>query len=94
MTATAKFISLEGIEGAGKSTLARSLEAALRERGLRVRADARAGRHAAGRAAAQPWCWSAAAERISAAAETLLMFAARAIHLENLIRRRCRREAG
>ena len=36
MTATGKFISLEGIEGAGKSTLARSLETALLARGLQV----------------------------------------------------------
>lgn len=85
MTATAKFISLEGIEGAGKSTLARSLETALRERGQRVVLT----REPGGTPLAErlrALVLERAAERISAPAETLLMFAARAIHLENLIR--------
>ena len=37
MSAGGRFISLEGIEGAGKSTLARALEATLVARGLTVR---------------------------------------------------------
>jgi dTMP kinase len=85
MSAEGKFISLEGIEGAGKSTLARALEAALRERGLAVRVT----REPGGTPLAEQLralLLARGGERISAEAETLLMFAARAIHLENLIR--------
>jgi dTMP kinase len=85
MSATGKFISLEGIEGAGKSTLARSLETALRERGQRVLLT----REPGGTPLAERLravVLERGAECISAPAETLLMFAARAIHLENLIR--------
>jgi dTMP kinase len=85
MSAEGKFISLEGIEGAGKSTLARALEAALRERGLAVRVT----REPGGTPLAEQLrtlLLARGAERISAEAETLLMFGARAIHLENLIR--------
>lgn len=85
MNTTAKLISLEGIEGAGKSTLARSLEAALRERGLSVLLT----REPGGTPLAEQLrtlVLSRGTERISAEAETLLMFSARAIHIENLIR--------
>jgi dTMP kinase len=85
MSAAGKFISLEGIEGAGKSTLARALEASLVERGLRVQLT----REPGGTPLAErlrALVLERGAERISAEAETLLMFAARAIHLENLIR--------
>ncbi|MGA2861275.1 MAG: dTMP kinase [Steroidobacteraceae bacterium] len=85
MSAEGKFISLEGIEGAGKSTLARALEATLNERGLRVRLT----REPGGTPLAEQLralVLARGGERISAEAETLLMFAARAIHLENLIR--------
>jgi dTMP kinase len=85
MRAEGKFISLEGIEGAGKSTLARALEAALQVRGLRVRLT----REPGGTPLAEQLralVLARGAERISAEAETLLMFAARSIHVENLIR--------
>src|SRR5579863_5402806 len=85
MSTEGKFISLEGIEGAGKSTLARALEAALQARGLAVRLT----REPGGTPLAEQLralVLARAAERISAEAETLLMFAARAIHLDNLIR--------
>jgi dTMP kinase len=85
MNVKGTFISLEGIEGAGKSTLARALEAALRERGVAVRLT----REPGGTPLAEQLralVLARGAERISAEAETLLMFAARAIHLENLIR--------
>jgi dTMP kinase len=85
MNAEGKFISLEGIEGAGKSTLARALEAALRERGLTVRLT----REPGGTPLAEQLralVLARGGERISAEAETLLMFAARAIHLDNLVR--------
>jgi dTMP kinase len=80
-----KFISLEGIEGAGKSTLAGALQAALEARGLSVVLT----REPGGTPLAEKLrgiVLERGTERISAAAETLIMFAARAIHLENLIR--------
>jgi dTMP kinase len=85
MSAGGRFISLEGIEGAGKSTLARALEAALVARGLTVRLT----REPGGTPLAErlrALLLERGAEHISAEAETLLMFAARAVHLENLIR--------
>ena len=85
MSAGGRFISLEGIEGAGKSTLARALEATLVARGLTVRLT----REPGGTPLAErlrALLLERGAEYISAEAETLLMFAARAVHLENLIR--------
>jgi dTMP kinase len=85
MSTAGKFISLEGIEGAGKSTLAHALKARLHERGLAVRLT----REPGGTPLAEQLralVLARGAERISAEAETLLMFAARAVHLENLIR--------
>jgi len=80
-----RFISLEGIEGAGKSTLARTLETALRERGL----SALVTREPGGSPLAEQLrtlMLERGPERITPAAETLLMFAARSIHVENRIR--------
>ena len=85
MSAAGRFISLEGIEGAGKSTLARALEASLSARGLNVRLT----REPGGTPLAEKLralVLERGAERISAEAEMLMMFAARAIHLENLVR--------
>jgi len=85
MSVAGKFISLEGIEGAGKSTLALALEAALRSRGLSVVMT----REPGGTPLAERLraiVLERASEKINAHAETLIMFAARAIHLENLIR--------
>jgi dTMP kinase len=85
MSAAGRFISLEGIEGAGKSTLARALEATLVARGLTVKLT----REPGGTPLAErlrALVLERGAERISAEAETLLMFAARAVHVENLIR--------
>jgi dTMP kinase len=85
MSTAGKFISLEGIEGAGKSTLARALEAVLLARGLTVRLT----REPGGTPLAERLrglLLERGAERINAEAETLLMFAARALHVENLIR--------
>jgi dTMP kinase len=85
MSAAGRFISLEGIEGAGKSTLARALEAMLTARGLAVRLT----REPGGTPLAErlrTLVLERGAERIGAEAETLLMFAARAVHVENLIR--------
>jgi dTMP kinase len=80
-----RFITVEGIEGAGKSTLLRQLEASLREWGIPVVIT----REPGGTPLAERIrgvVLERSAEVISPAAETLLMFAARAIHLENLIR--------
>ena len=85
MSAAGTFISLEGIEGAGKSTVARALEAMLTRRGVAVRLT----REPGGTPLAErlrTLVLERGAERISAEAETLLMFAARAVHVENLIR--------
>lgn len=80
-----RFITLEGIEGSGKSTLARELVTALRARGLTV--------HATREPGGTPLAESIRAvvlardsEPMPPAAELLLMFAARAVHVENLIR--------
>lgn len=80
-----RFITLEGIEGAGKSTLAKSLAETLSARGLRVLTT----REPGGTPLAEQLrslVLTRGEERISAEAETLIMFAARAVHLENLIR--------
>jgi dTMP kinase len=85
VTATGRFISLEGIEGAGKSTLARALESALRARGLPVLLT----REPGGSPLAEQLrtlVLERGPECITPTAETLLMFAARSIHIENRIR--------
>jgi dTMP kinase len=85
MSQNERFISLEGIEGAGKSMLARTLEAALRARGVPVLVT----REPGGSPLAErlrTLVLERGAERITAASETLLMFAARSLHVENTIR--------
>jgi dTMP kinase len=80
-----KFISLEGIEGAGKSTLAQTLALALRARGLTVELT----REPGGTPLAErlrSLLLERGDERIDGHAETLMMFAARAIHLTNRVR--------
>jgi dTMP kinase len=81
----AKFITLEGIEGAGKTTVADRLTQALRQRGLTVHAT----REPGGTKVAEgirSLVLNRGDEHISATAETLLMFGARQIHVDNLIR--------
>jgi dTMP kinase len=80
-----RFITLEGIEGAGKSTVARALQAELERRGV----PALLTREPGGTPVAEALravLLEPSRERISPAAETLLMFAARAVHLDNAIR--------
>jgi dTMP kinase len=85
VTKQGRFITLEGIEGAGKSTLARTLESALSERGVPVILT----REPGGSPLAERLrgiLLERGTEPISPVAETLLMFAARSIHIESRIR--------
>lgn len=80
-----RFITLEGIEGAGKSTLALALCDALQARGLCVVLT----REPGGTPLAERLrdiVLTRGEERLSAEAETLIMFASRAVHLDNLVR--------
>ena len=81
----ARFITLEGIEGAGKSTVARFLGEWLQARGVRVLMT----REPGGTSLAErvrAIVLERGGELLTPVTETLLMFAARGIHLENLIR--------
>lgn len=85
MSSRGRFISLEGIEGAGKTTLAQSLDSALTARGRQVVLT----REPGGTPLAERLrgiVLERGSERISPQAETLIMFAARAIHADNVIR--------
>lgn len=80
-----RFITFEGIEGAGKSSLARLLIEALKARNI----PALLTREPGGTALAErirELVLQPQPETIGAEVETLLMFAARGIHLANLIR--------
>ncbi|MFI4914293.1 MAG: dTMP kinase [Steroidobacterales bacterium] len=83
--AVGRFITLEGIEGAGKSTIARELATELTRRGLSLQLT----REPGGTPLAEQLralLLAHAAEAVTPAAELLLMFAARSLHVENLIR--------
>jgi len=83
--ATGRFITLEGIEGAGKSTVAQVIGRWLAGRGSTFSIT----REPGGTPLAErvrSVVLERGAETVSPAAETLLMFAARSIHVENLIR--------
>lgn len=85
MSGSGRFITLEGIEGAGKSTVAAALTVALRARGFSVVQT----REPGGTPLAErirELVLHRGEEHLSAEAETLLMFAARAVHFHNLIR--------
>lgn len=87
-----RFVTLEGIEGAGKSTLIANLAADLRQRGD----DPVVTREPGGTPLAEQirrTVLDRGEERLSPEAETLLMFAARAVHLDNLVRPALRRGA-
>jgi dTMP kinase len=80
-----RFITLEGIEGAGKSTVAQLASDWLAARGI----TARVTREPGGTPLAErvrKVVLEKGPESVSPQAETLLMFAARSIHVENLIR--------
>jgi dTMP kinase len=79
------FVTLEGIEGAGKTTVAAALIALLEQRGYAVQET----REPGGTPLAEQLrgiLLSRGSETISPVAETLLMFAARSVHIENRIR--------
>jgi dTMP kinase len=79
-----RFITLEGIEGAGKSSLQQALARALKERGL----DVVATREPGGTPLAEQiraLVLARRAEGVPPATELLLMFAARAAHVAELI---------
>lgn len=80
-----RFLSLEGGEGAGKSTQARALAAALRERGVEAVVTREPG-GSAGAEAIRALLLEGEPKRWSARAETLLFAAARADHVEKVIR--------
>ena len=81
----ARFITLEGTEGAGKSTAARAIHEALGLRGIEVVLTREPGGTPVAEAL-RDILLRRGAESIGPVAETLLMFAARAVHVENVIR--------
>jgi dTMP kinase len=80
-----RFITLEGIEGAGKSTVARIVCDWLKGRGIAVRLTREPGGTPLAERVRQV-VLERGSEQLSPVTETLLMFSARGIHLENLIR--------
>lgn len=84
MATRARFITLEGGEGVGKSTQIAALAAALRLRGKTVVATREPG-GSAGAEAVRTLLMQGAVDRWSPRAEALLFAAARADHVERLI---------
>jgi dTMP kinase len=80
-----RFITLEGIEGAGKSTVARMVCDWLEARSIPVRLTREPGGTPLAERVRRV-VLERGDERLSAVTETLLMFSARGIHVENLIR--------
>ncbi len=81
-TARGRFITFEGIDGAGKSSQIDAVEAALKARGLEVVRT----REPGGTPLAEKIRGLLLAEDMGTDCETLLFFAARAEHLEKVIR--------
>ena len=79
-----RFITLEGGEGAGKTTLIRTLEAALRDRGVDVVVTREPG-GTPGAEMLRDILLKGATDRWSPVTEALLMYAARVDHVERLI---------
>jgi dTMP kinase len=85
VSAAAKFISLEGGEGAGKSTQVKALAAALRARGLDI-VETREPGGSEGAEAIRELLLSGSEDRWGAEAEALLFAAARTDHVDKVIR--------
>ena len=85
MSATGKFITLEGGEGAGKSTQVKAVAEVLRSRGMDVLVTREPG-GSAGAEAIRGLLLDGDDDRWGARAEALLFAAARADHLEKTIR--------
>jgi dTMP kinase len=84
VSAPGRFITLEGIEGVGKSTQVARLSAALKERGIEHVVTREPGGTPLAEKIRQLVLQSND-EVVPPSAELLLMFAARAVHLNNLI---------
>jgi dTMP kinase len=80
-----RFITLEGIEGAGKSTVSRLVRDKLRQRAIPVLMTREPGGTPLAERMRQI-VLDRGDERMTPQAETLLMFAARSVHVDNLIR--------
>lgn len=83
--ATGVFITLEGIEGAGKSTVAKALQAEAERRGAGVLLTREPGGTPLAEALRE-LLLRRGQELLNPNAETMLMFAARAVHLDNAVR--------
>jgi dTMP kinase len=79
-----RFLTLEGIEGAGKSTVAKLVHAWLEARGVPVRLTREPGGTPLAERVRQI-VLEHGGEPLSPVTETLLMFAARALHVEQVI---------
>jgi dTMP kinase len=84
VSASGRFITLEGIEGVGKSTQVARLSAALTERGIEHVVTREPGGTPLAENIRQ-LVLQGEGEAVPPSAELLLMFAARAVHLNNLI---------
>jgi dTMP kinase len=93
VSASGKFISLEGGEGVGKSTQVRALTKALQARGLDVLMTREPG-GSDGAEKIRDLLLSGPPDRWSAVTESLLFAAARADHVERTIAPALRRAAG
>jgi len=85
VSASGKFITLEGGEGVGKSTQVRAVAVALRERGLDV-VETREPGGSEGAEAIRQLLLTGAEDRWGAEAEALLFAAARADHVDKVVR--------
>lgn len=85
MAARGAFITLEGTEGVGKSTLRDRLREQLSQRGYSLVVTREPGGTPLGERIRE-WLLDADHAQVSAEVEALLMFAARDYHLDNLIR--------